>query len=133
MNYKAASAHCRSLGSQLAPIQNKDENTFVRNLSNKLGLTGYLWTAVQKLCSNCTQTVSGYVNWLPGKPSDVSNCVMMYPNGEWRDIDCAYTFPFVCRKGLAFISVLALQCAAVARSCPTSNSFLPFECFCESA
>jgi hypothetical protein len=119
MNYKSASAHCKSLESELANVQTANENTFIRNLGNKQGLLSYLWIAAQKECLNCSQTASGYANWLPGQPRGVSKCVAMNSRGEWRDFDCGYMFAFVCEKGwfllfqqfsqLAWSTVLTIQ------------------------
>lgn len=104
MNYKTAKEHCKSLGSELTNIRTANENALLK----KLGNSKYLWTAVQKICVNCTQTEAGYVNWSPGQPSGVSSCIAMNPNGHWRDFDCEYMFALVCKKGRLKISALAL-------------------------
>ena len=110
MNYKTADAYCKSLESELASIQTTNENAYVRGLADNKGTPSsrYLRTAVQKVCLNCTQTVGGYMNWLPGQPSGVSRCVTMNPRGQWRDFDCDYMFGFVCEKGRLFFSVFLM-------------------------
>ncbi|XP_028407714.1 uncharacterized protein LOC114530304 [Dendronephthya gigantea] len=100
MNYNLADKHCQSLESALANIETMEQNTFVRNLANNFGISGYLWTGVKRLCKNCTRTVAGYMNWLPKQRSGVSKCVTMNPDGLWQDFDCAYMFAFVCVKVL---------------------------------
>ena len=44
-----------------------------------------------------------YVNWADGEPTwewngEHENCVEMWSNGYWNDIDCLYNQLYVCRK-----------------------------------
>lgn len=99
MNFKFAQEYCNSLQSQVVHIHTTSENIFIRNLTNKAGISGYLWIGVQKGCLNCTRPIDGYTNWAAEEPNGVSKCVMMDARGQWRDFDCGYKFAFVCEKG----------------------------------
>ena len=44
-----------------------------------------------------------YVYWAPGEPTyewngEHENCVEMWSNGYWNDIDCLYDQAYVCKK-----------------------------------
>ena len=99
MNFKFAQEYCKSLQAQVANIETKRKNIFIRNCTSNAETSGYLWIGVQKICLNCTQTIDGYTNWAAGEPNGASSCVMMDPRGQWHDFDCGYKFAFVCEKG----------------------------------
>ena len=48
-------------------------------------------------------TPLGYVNWADGEPTGTNwgeseQCVEMWSNGYWNDIDCLFDQYYVCKK-----------------------------------
>ncbi|CAB4006583.1 macrophage mannose receptor 1-like, partial [Paramuricea clavata] len=58
-----------------------------------------------------------YVNWQYGKPiagSILENCIAMdRRSGQWRDIRCTYSRPYICKKNLECSSVISLHSSMV--------------------
>ncbi|KAA0718641.1 Collectin-10 Precursor [Triplophysa tibetana] len=69
------------------------------------GYNGSVWIGLNRsaqarwVWSTENNSISQYSNWGVGEPNGSRECVKS-SNGNWFDVDCALTLPFVCFNGL---------------------------------
>lgn len=68
------------------------------------GYNGSVWIGLNRsaqarwVWSTENNSISQYSNWGVGEPNGSRECVKS-SNGNWFDVDCALTLPFVCFNG----------------------------------
>ncbi|KAL3841963.1 hypothetical protein ACJMK2_020039 [Sinanodonta woodiana] len=51
--------------------------------------------------SNTLLSSRPYTHWAPGEPNNLGgneNCLILYNNGFWNDLDCGTIFHYICEK-----------------------------------
>ena len=114
---KDAEADCISRGGKLAEPKNYRENSFVADLAERKGLSGFM-IGIHDKKENGKEHEGHFVyesdnlpivwkNWLPGQPNNKYNkcfgdedCVEVKtdPKGKWNDICCGKRRYYVCEK-----------------------------------
>ena len=114
---KDAEADCISRGGKLAEPRNYRENSFVADLAERRGLSGFM-IGIHDKKENGKEHEGHFVyesdnqpivwkNWLPGQPNNKYNkcfgdedCVEVKtdPKGKWNDICCGKRRYYVCEK-----------------------------------
>ena len=101
---------CRNINGNLTSIHSAEENDFVRQMADALGLPA-VWIGLNNLNSadGSYEWVDGsdlsYTNWADGEPSQYSgvikNCTALNNDRKWHNVNC-YTsaFTYVCGKRL---------------------------------
>jgi gliding motility-associated-like protein len=95
MSGSAAQSFAQNLGANLTSIESAAENSCILNNLNTLGYSGIIWIGyndinVEGSFTWFDQSPSAYTNWAGGEPNQSGNedCVQIYPNGAWNDLDC---------------------------------------------
>uniref|UniRef100_A0A7I5E9Q4 C-type lectin domain-containing protein n=1 Tax=Haemonchus contortus TaxID=6289 RepID=A0A7I5E9Q4_HAECO len=99
--YKAED-DCLAWGGHLTSISDMKENEFVRSLLQG----GSAWIGVndvqrENIFVNTDRTPVVFKNFKRGQPDNGGhdeNCVEMLSSGEWTDVYCLATKPFVCKR-----------------------------------
>ncbi|XP_072020262.1 macrophage mannose receptor 1-like [Amphiura filiformis] len=104
-SWPEAEYQCERFGATVASVHSRQENEFIRKLVDGdwndiwLGLHrdddgGFMWH---------DGTPVDYANWALGEPTLDNNgqseqCVELWSNGYWNDIECLYDQYYVCKK-----------------------------------
>ncbi|XP_063953416.1 macrophage mannose receptor 1-like isoform X1 [Lytechinus pictus] len=105
-NYNQAVSQCRALGAELVSIHDANENSFIQSLYASAGINSAVWIGlndlrVQMLFEWSDGTPVDYTYWNIGEPNNYNgnneDCVEMFNNGAWNDIDCSSTIPSICK------------------------------------
>ena len=98
--------HCKSAGSQLVKVTDKEELTYIYFTFVKPLNSGSAWMGLSLKNGSFYWTDGskpGYKNWNYGEPNNFNgreHCVEIYVNnGKWNDIPCFVKRPFVCERG----------------------------------
>uniref|UniRef100_A0A8B9LFG3 C-type lectin domain-containing protein n=1 Tax=Astyanax mexicanus TaxID=7994 RepID=A0A8B9LFG3_ASTMX len=102
-----AQTYCRQIYTDLATLDNANDQNSVLAAVNNSGYTGngQIWIGqyedVTRLWSD--QSNSIYENWKSGEPNNMNgneHCttVWFYYSGMWNDSPCNYAYPFVCYR-----------------------------------
>ena len=103
---------CEGLGYHLVQIETDAENTWVQDLTGGsgdwwIGLSDsategtFLWLDGSEACASGKINGPPYCHWRASRPTGGTgeNCVRMEADrgsGEWNDLPCDFTLPFVC-------------------------------------
>ncbi|XP_070569362.1 CD209 antigen-like protein A [Ptychodera flava] len=103
--YDEARTICDGLSSDLAIVDDADENLFLQQFT--LGKY-HIWIGLSDAAEEgnwvwVDNSAASYINFSDGEPSDVSeseNCVHIWANkdGQWNDSGCQNLRGFVCEK-----------------------------------
>ncbi|KAJ8022063.1 Collectin-12 [Holothuria leucospilota] len=103
MTWNEAEEYCRSMSSHLVYINDAEENTLVKNMLNKNGLSSYASIGlIQGSHGNEWLWLDGseasYINWDPIQVQDFEGCVGINGDGLWHDHPCGNMVNFICEK-----------------------------------
>lgn len=106
-----AESDCTGKNAHLASIHSKQENDFIRKVTNNEGV----WIGGKRTGSSfqwLDGTPFDYKNWMGGEPNNYGGreyCLFFNWNrnnlGQWNDYHCEPTFPYVCKKGSFFQTI----------------------------
>ena len=103
--------HCKSAGSQLVKVTDKEELTYIYFTFVKPLNSGSAWMGLNLKNGSFYWTDGSkprYKNWNYGEPNNFNgreHCVEIYVNnGKWNDIPCFVKRPFVCERGVYFLN-----------------------------
>ncbi|KAK7884652.1 hypothetical protein WMY93_027775 [Mugilogobius chulae] len=98
-----ALAHCRANYTDLAMIENADENQRVTDVLTPYGHYSYsVWIGLYRepwMWSD--HTLRSYTNWVPGAPNNFytnEHCTVERSTHQWDDVNCNSKYPFYCHK-----------------------------------
>ncbi len=105
---QAAETFAQSLGGHLVSVQSFTQNNCFRNELNTLGFTGNVWIGYNDNVLEGTfywldGKPVGYTNWASGEPNNSGpneDCVQLFSDGSWHDVDCASTAGSIIEVGL---------------------------------
>lgn len=105
---QAAETFAQSLGGHLVSVQSFTQNSCFRNELNTLGFTGNVWigyndNALEGSFNWVDGKPLGYTNWALGEPNNSGpneDCVQMYSDGSWHDVDCGISAGSIVEVGL---------------------------------
>ncbi|MCS6798371.1 MAG: MopE-related protein [Myxococcota bacterium] len=98
---------CRMRGYELATIDDATENGWIAGIAGLGPSSGARWwiglnDLVREGEFVWSSGVRGtYRNWAMGQPNDWmmdEDCVVIADSGQWRDLDCDWSHPFVCES-----------------------------------
>uniref|UniRef100_A0A4W6E8A3 C-type lectin domain-containing protein n=1 Tax=Lates calcarifer TaxID=8187 RepID=A0A4W6E8A3_LATCA len=97
--WKEAQAYCRQYHTDLASVENAEENEALRSLIT----TGLVWTGLYRVPWTWSdKSSSNFTNWYPGEPDNVNNnqhCVFESALHQWSDTECSRKLGFLCHEG----------------------------------
>jgi len=112
VSWDQARLACDALGYHLVQIETDAENTWVKDLAGGsgdwwIGLSDsategtFLWLDGSEACASGKINGPPYCHWRASRPTGGTgeNCVRMEADrgsGEWNDLPCDFTLPFVC-------------------------------------
>lgn len=92
----AAQAWAQNYGAGLVSLQSGTENSCIVTDLNNNGFSGIIWIGFNDIASEGSfvwydQSPIVYTNWHSGEPNNSGNedCVQIYPDGQWNDLNCA--------------------------------------------
>lgn len=97
MTGPAAQAYAQTFGGNLISVQSAAENNSLMTALNNQGYAGQvIWIGFSDAASEGNfiwydGAPVNYTNWNVGEPNNAGgneNCVQIYPNGTWNDLDC---------------------------------------------
>ncbi|XP_061123232.1 alpha-N-acetylgalactosamine-specific lectin-like [Syngnathus typhle] len=100
--FSDAESICNILGGNLVSIHNGLENAVVLELIRAAGEADEAWIGYTDAIVEADfiwtdGSANSFENFGADEPDDDGDCVVMERNdGEWDDVDCADTFPYVC-------------------------------------
>ncbi|KAG5260492.1 hypothetical protein AALO_G00309810, partial [Alosa alosa] len=110
-NWTEAQQYCREEFTDLATIDNMTEMEKVKSMIQEAG-AGNAWIGLKQGSSPKWQwslagrdfyreNESDFRNWDSGQPGEgvAEECVIMIANGQWHDVGCSSSFPFICYDG----------------------------------
>jgi gliding motility-associated-like protein len=90
-----AQAWAQNYGANLISVQSAAENSCIVSDLNNHGFSGIIWIGFNDIASEGSfvwydQSPIVYTNWNSGEPNNSGNedCVQIYPNGFWNDLNC---------------------------------------------
>lgn len=106
MSHWSARQYCKGLGMYLATPTSGSENSKIRDTAGARGWIGVVYDNGWKYVVESTENGSGlsYSYWASNEPSGDGTCVEMFKNehwvspGQWNDINCNESKPFVCER-----------------------------------
>ncbi|XP_059196246.1 C-type lectin lectoxin-Phi1-like [Centropristis striata] len=111
MNWDDAQTYCRTHHTDLAMIEDAQENTKMMSAAQStykawIGLYRILWSWSDK-SSNST-----FRNWEEGQPNNYGGnqyCVLENSKHQWNDDYCDREYPFVCQRDLKLKRMLRMK------------------------
>ncbi|XP_050934831.1 C-type lectin BML-2 isoform X2 [Lates calcarifer] len=107
--WQEAQAYCREYHTDLALIENAEDNEAVRSLNAQsiawIGLYRVPWTWSDKSSSNFT-------NWASGSPDNIDgdeHCVAEYLDSKWHDTPCQDENTLLCHEDGKLKSILRVK------------------------
>ncbi|XP_035670035.1 uncharacterized protein LOC118411665 [Branchiostoma floridae] len=108
-SWPEADYECTGRGAELVSLHSQAEI----GLLQQMQLTSSVWIGLYKNSDRAIEWTDGspvdYTNWASGEPNDFDgsgreNCVEMYADGRWNDINCFGRLGFVCETSLQITS-----------------------------
>ncbi|MCW1310077.1 MAG: C-type lectin domain-containing protein [Candidatus Nanoarchaeia archaeon] len=99
-DYPNAMRNCEAYGGNLVSIIFSDQNAQVAAFATNVWIgtaTYWGWKPITGKTPLRYQS-DVYSNFASGEPSGDGNCVEMYSNGSWNDVNCGSIRPYVCEK-----------------------------------
>ncbi|XP_044063229.1 C-type lectin BpLec-like [Siniperca chuatsi] len=97
LTWKDAQAHCRRFHTDLAVVENAEENEDVQSL-----ITSFVWIGLyREPWTWSDKSSSTFKNWNLNKPDNfygTEHCVAEYPGHGWDDVDCSVNRAFFCHE-----------------------------------
>lgn len=91
-----AQTWAQTYGANLISVQSATENACIVSELNTNGFGGIIWIGFNDVASEGNhvwydQSAVIYTNWNGGEPNNSGNedCVQIYPDGRWNDLDCS--------------------------------------------
>ena len=105
---QAAETFAQSLGGHVVSIQSANENACLQSELSSHGFGGVIWLGYTDDVSEGSfywldGSPMGYTNWAPGEPNNSGgneDCVQMYPDGQWNDLNCSSGAASILEVGL---------------------------------
>ncbi len=105
---QAAETFAQSLGGHVVSIQSTTENTCLQSELSSNGFGGVIWIGYTDNVNEGTHywldgSPIGYTNWSSGEPNNSGgseDCVQMYPDGMWNDLNCGNGAASILEVGL---------------------------------
>eukprot|EP00092_Neocalanus_flemingeri_P025442 GFUD01027584.1.p1 GENE.GFUD01027584.1~~GFUD01027584.1.p1 ORF type:complete len:220 (-),score=33.53 GFUD01027584.1:291-950(-) len=103
LNWLDAQSVCVLHQGWLATIESAGENGFIDGIAtDKAWIGGFrILPAVSPFWAWIDGYTFAYTNWATGEPNNEGgnqNCVQMYTDGYWDDVECKYRKAYVCEK-----------------------------------
>ncbi|XP_044150020.1 macrophage mannose receptor 1-like isoform X2 [Bufo gargarizans] len=133
LTWYQARRSCQQQDAELLSITELHEQSYVSGLTH--GLTTALWIGLNRLDVNAGWRWDGgspfrYLNWLPGNPSEESDCVALNAgkNAKWENKECMQKLGYICKKDNSKSSDVPSPGTNDPISCPYSWS--PYNGYC---
>ncbi len=105
---QAAESFAQTLGGHVVSIQSATENSCLQSELSSHGYSGVIWLGYTDDITEGSfywldGSPNGFTSWSAGEPNNAGgneNCVQMYPDGNWNDLDCSSGAASILEVGL---------------------------------
>ncbi|XP_062582899.1 C-type lectin TsL-like isoform X2 [Saccostrea cucullata] len=104
-NQHDANAECMKEGGHLIRLTSAGKHEIIHDYIKSSSSNGFFIDGSDAVTEDDWRLSDGsalYLNWYPGEPYPswklIEDCVIMFPNGEYNDIECGSKWPFICER-----------------------------------